>query len=153
MTVEDSNRVVSNWWSHIETHDAKLRPGHRVPVDVRWTAQLQSAAPVIAFSKRTPSLPGWITRLLTGGELEASGRLQAGKAFIDLSDLKARTALLRIEGNFRQQGEAQSGVFRVSSGPLSVGIELQNEETQLIFFGRPIAPSLAASTKHVSPAP
>lgn len=86
VNLRDSDKVVSNWWSHIETHDAKLRPGQRSLVDALWTAKLQNAAPVLAFSKRTPSLPGWITRLLTGGEVDASGRLQAGKAFMVLSD-------------------------------------------------------------------
>ena len=48
-----------------------------------WSAQLQNATPVLAFSKRIPAVPG----LLAGGEVNASGRLRAGKAFVELSNL------------------------------------------------------------------
>ncbi|MBN1606511.1 MAG: hypothetical protein JW940_07745 [Polyangiaceae bacterium] len=145
VTLRDSNAVVSHWWGRMETLDAKLRPGQRVLVDVTWTAKLQNAAPVLAFSKRTPSLPGWIDRVVAGGEVEASGRLQAGKAFVTLSNLKARTGLLSVEGDFRQRGKAKAGVFRVSAGPLAVGIELENDETNVILIGKAVEPPLVAS--------
>jgi len=115
-----------------------------VPVDVIWSAQLQNATPILAFSKRTPAVPGWITRMLAGGQVRASGHLKAGSAFIELSHLKARTGLLSLEGDFRQRGRAQSGVFRASAGPLSVGIEIKNDETNLILLGTAVEPPLVA---------
>jgi hypothetical protein len=73
-------RFLKTYRARLSGVDARLRRGQRVRVDRTWAAQLQSAAPVIAFSKRTPSLPGWLSRLLTGGEMEASGRLQGPRA-------------------------------------------------------------------------
>lgn len=144
VTLRDSNAVVSNWWSRIEAREATLRPAQRVPLAANWTAKLQNATPVLAFSQRVPSIPGWITRFLTGGEVEASGRLRAGKSFVELSNLEAQTGILSVEGSFRQRGEASSGAFGVSAGPLSVGIELKGQETKLIFIGTPVAPELEA---------
>jgi hypothetical protein len=148
--LRDSNVTVSDWWSRIETHNAKFRPDHRVPVDVTWTAQLQNATPILTFSKRTPSVPGWITRTLAGGEVKASGHLRAGNAFLELSHLKAHTGLLSVEGDFRESGSAQSGVFRVSSGPLSVGIEIQNDETNVILLGSAVEPALQVPAKQTA---
>ena len=142
--VRDSSAAVSGWWCRVETNDARFRPDYRVPVDVTWSARLQNATPILAFSKRTPAVPGWITRMLTGGQVRASGRLKAGSAFIELSHLKARTGLLSLEGDFRQRGPAQSGVFRASAGPLSVGIEIKNDETNLILLGTAVEPPLVA---------
>jgi hypothetical protein len=142
VTLRDANAVVSHWWGRMETRDARLRPGQRVPIDATWTARLQNARPVLAFSKRTPSLPSWFASFLTGGEFDASGRLQAGEGFLTLSNLKARTGLLRVEGNYRERGKAKTGVFRVSAGPLSVGIELRNDETNVILIGRALEPPL-----------
>lgn len=142
--LRDSKAAVSGWWCRIESNDAKFRADHRVPVEVAWSAQLQNAAPILAFSTRTPAVPGWITRLLAGGQVGASGHLKAGGEFIELSHLKARTGLLRLEGNFRQRGRAQSGVFRARLGPLSVGIEIKNDETNVILLGSAIEPPLTA---------
>jgi hypothetical protein len=144
----DSNAGVSGWWCRAETNDAKFRAEHRTPVEVTWSAQLQNATPILAFSKRTPAVPGWITRLLAGGQVGASGHLKAGSAFVELSHLKARTGLLRLEGDFRQRGSAQSGVFRVSAGPLSVGIEIKNDETHVILLGDAVEPPLTAPPQH-----
>jgi hypothetical protein len=151
--MQDSNRVVSDWWSHVEARAATLRPSQKLRLDLPWTAKLKSAAPVLAFSKRTPSVPGWITRALTGGEVAASGRLQAGRGFVELSNLKAQATLLEVEGDVRQRGEATSGVFRVSAGPLSVGIELENENTKVIFFGNAVQPPLQAPAKPAAAKP
>jgi hypothetical protein len=115
-----------------------------MPLDVNWTARLENATPVLAFSRHMPALPGWIVRFLTGGEVNATGRLRAGKGFVELSKAKAQTGLLNVEGSFRKRGEATAGVLRVSSGPLSLGIELNNDEMKLIFFGRPVEPALVA---------
>jgi len=144
VTLRDSDSVVGNWWGSVESHDAKLRPSQLMPLDVNWTARLENATPVLAFSRHMPALPGWIVRFLTGGEVNATGRLRAGKGFVELSKAKAQTGLLNVEGSFRKRGEATAGVLRVSSGPLSLGIELNNDEMKLIFFGRPVEPALVA---------
>ncbi len=144
VTLRDSDVVVGNWWGSVESHDAKLRPSQAVPFEVNWTAKLENAVPLLAFSKHTPALPGWIVRFLSGGEVNGTGRLRAGKAFVELSKMKAQTGLLNVEGSFRKRGNAKVGAFRVSAGPLSVGIELTNDEMKLIFIGRPVVPALIA---------
>ena len=150
VTLKDSNAGISNWWSRVTIHEAKFRSNQRIPFETYFSAELQSAAPVIAFSKRTPSVPGWITRFLAGGEVDASGHLHLGKAYVDLSNFKAQTGLLNVKGHFRERGEAKSGVFQVSAGPLSVGIEIKNEDTSLILVGSAVEPPLAAPFKQVS---
>ncbi len=147
VTLEDSIAVMSNWWSRVEIYDAKYRPSQRVPIDVTWTARLKNAAPVLAFSKRTPSMPGWITRFLAGGEVEASGRLRAGREFIELSRIEAQTGLLSVKGHFRERGEAKSGVFQVTASPFSVGIELKNEDTNVLLVGSAVEPPLEAPVR------
>jgi hypothetical protein len=148
VTLRDSNATVTQWWSRVETHNAKFRPDQRVPVDVTFTARLQNATPILALSKRTPSVPGWITRFLAGGEVKASGRLKAGDAFVELSHLEARTGLLNVEGHYRERNQAKTGAFRVSAGPLSVGIEIKNDETNIVLIGSDVEPPLkvAATT-------
>ena len=88
--------------------------------------------------------------MLAGGQVEASGHLKAGSAFMELSHLKARAGLLRLEGDFRQRGPAQSGVFRASAGPLSVGIEVKNDETTVILLGSAVEPPLTANPEHTA---
>jgi hypothetical protein len=144
LTLHDSNARVSDWWGNIQLHQAKFRPNQRLLVDLTWAAQLKNATPVLAFSKRVPSVPGWITRFLAGGTVVTSGRLQAGPAFMELSDVRAQTGLLDVTGHLREQGDAKAGVFRVSAPPLSVGIELKNEETNVILIGSAVEPQLAA---------
>jgi hypothetical protein len=150
VTLRDSNASVSNWWSNVELHRSKFRPSQRLPVDVIWTAQLKNATPVLAFSKRIPSVPSWITRFLAGGKVEASGRLQAGTDFVELSNLRARTGLLEVTGHLREKGDAKSGVFRVSAFPFSVGIELKNEETKVILMGSAVEPQLETPSERVT---
>jgi hypothetical protein len=78
--------------------------------------------------------------------VEASGHLRAGQSFFELSHLNAHTGLLTVEGDFRERGSAQSGVFRVGAGPLSVGIAIKNGETNVILFGTAVEPPLDASS-------
>jgi hypothetical protein len=142
VVLRDPNAAVSDWWSHVQFYDVKFRPGQRTSLDLLWTAKAQNAAPVLAFSSRTPSVPGWITRLLAGGEVDASGRLLAGSTFVELLNFRAHTGLLTVEGRLRKRGESKSGVFRVTSGPLSVGIELKNDQTNVILIGSAVEPPL-----------
>jgi len=81
--------------------------------------------------------------------VEASGRLQAGTDFIELSNLRAQTGLLDVTGHLREHGDAKSGVFRVSAAPFSVGIELKNEETKVILIGSTVEPQLETPSKRV----
>lgn len=153
VTLKDSNAAISNWWSRVDIRNATFRPGQPIPLEMYWWARLQNASPVIAFSKRTPSVPGWITRFFAGGEVEASGHLHLGKAYIELSNFKAQTGLLNVAGRFRERGEAKSGVFKVSAGPLSVGIEIKNEDTNVILVGSTAEPPLAAPVKQAGVLP
>lgn len=147
VSMRDSNTAIYDWWSSVELRDVSFRPGRRVLLDVPFKAKLANATPVLAFSKRSPSIPDWVTRFLTGGEAQASGHLRAGKMFMELSNLKAQTGILRVEGELHERDDATSGVLRVSAGPLSIGFELKNEETKLVFFGKPVEPQLATATK------
>jgi len=152
LTLRDSNASVSDWWSNIELHESKLRPSQRSQVDVTWTAQLKNAAPVLAFSKRVPSVPSWFTRFLAGGMVDASGRLQAGKAWFELSRIRAHTGILDVEGQIRKDGEAKSGVFRLSAAPFSVGIEIKNDETNVVLIGNAVQPLLETRSDHLATA-
>ena len=144
--LRDNSAAVSDWWGRVETHGAKFRSEQRVPLDLSWTARFQNATPILAFSKRVPSVPRWVTRFFVGGEVEASGHLRAGNSFYELSHLNAHTGLLTVAGDFRERGLAQSGVFRVGAGPLSVGIEIKNAETSVILLGTAVEPPLEASS-------
>jgi len=152
LALRDANAFVSNWWSNIELYESRLRLSQRTQVDVTWTAQLKNATPVLAFSKRVPSVPGWITRFLAGGTVEAAGRLQAGKAWFELSRIRAHTGLLDVEGHLREHGEAKSGVFRLSAAPFSIGIEIKNDETNVVLLGNVVEPLLETPPDHLASA-
>ena len=144
VSLRDSDTTVSDWWSNMELKKVRVRPSNLVPFDVSFQAKLSSATPVLAFSKRTPDIPGWITRFFTSGEVNTSGRLRGGTKFLELSNFKATTGILKVTGKLQTRGEATFGAFQVSSGPLSVGIELNNDETKLIFVSTNVAPTPAS---------
>ena len=107
--------------------DANDRP---LTLEVAIQAELSSVRPVLALYGAGGKLPGWVRRL-DPGALRGTFSLALTPDHFSLEQLVLRAGALEARAHLYSDEEATSGALLLGSGPLRVGLEIEDGETRL----------------------
>ncbi|WP_437678639.1 hypothetical protein [Sorangium sp. So ce131] len=122
LAIEHEGEALPGWWARIDIDDAKVRKGL---MEATIRLECKDARPAVKLLDAEDVIPGWASGLLTMDGLTASAKVQRKGDDVDFRLLEAQGGNLAIRGRLtKSDGRDALGAFLVTSGPLSVGIDL-----------------------------
>jgi hypothetical protein len=98
-------------------------------LDARLALSSRDARPILsALGASVPKLARAVLKL---EGLEASGRIRAGRGHLELRELDVKGGHLHMEGDFRQLGHRQDGVFFLDAGKFNFGVSVRDGRSRL----------------------
>jgi hypothetical protein len=113
------------WWGRIAIPRGTLGD----LLDARISIAAMDARPILsALGATVPKLARAVLKL---EGLDASGRIRAGRGHLELRELDAKGGRLHMEGDFRQIGHRQDGVFFLDAGKFNFGVAVRDGRSHL----------------------
>lgn len=115
------------WWASIDVLHAELAERK---LGIAIQARCKDARPALEFLAAGDAMPEWATGLLNTESVTFNARIERKGTRTDINLLRARSLGLDVRGRLKKpDGERAEGAFLIKSGPLSVGIAIDEDGT------------------------
>ena len=123
-----------HWWGTFDVGPGKLRSTDGgLELSGRVAARCRDARPL--YTLFSVGLPKWAQGLFTLDDFRATAGIVLGPATVEVSSLDARGGKFTVAGDYRRRGKTAGGVFRVSAGSLSAGVEIAGGKSAVRLAG------------------
>jgi hypothetical protein len=138
-----SGKESPRWWGEFDVGPGKLRSTDSgLELSGRVAARCRDARPLYTLFQ--VGLPKWAQGIFRLSEFRGGADVVLGPAVVEVKRLEASGGRISIAGDYRERGRATRGAFLVSTGSLSVGIDVDGAKPSLKLAG---AKSWFASTR------
>jgi hypothetical protein len=121
-----------DWWGKFDLTTAEIRSGRVPPFQTTVALHSRDARPL--FTLFRVGLPGWTRGLLKLEGFDGRARVGLGPSFIRLDDFEASGGAFHLRGRYLAR-KTSNGAFLLESGPVDVGVEIQNGKSALKLAG------------------
>lgn len=121
-----------DWWGNFDLTTAEIRSGRVPPFQTTVALHCRDARPL--FTLFRVGLPGWTRGLLKLEGFEGKARVGLGPNFTRLDDFEAAGGAFHLRGRYLAR-KTSNGAFLLESGPLDVGVEIQDGKSSLKLIG------------------
>lgn len=127
-------RSRQGWWTTVDLPSARIDLAEPSSVNGTVRAQASDAGFLIDLFGGNRSMPAWMGRLVDSGKVNAQGRVQWKGDALVLDRVEANNDRYRLQARLRMAGGKRNGQLLAQSGPLSVGVDLQDGKRDMRFI-------------------
>src|SRR5262249_9451220 len=118
-----------DWWGHFEFPSGQLRDG----LTANSVVEARDARPLYTLFRA--DLPSWAEGLLKLEGIRSTARVRLSSDLVDVRDLEADGGKFHISGEYSERGDRERGAFLIQTGPLSIGIDIEEDKGHLRLLG------------------
>jgi hypothetical protein len=132
---DNADPAAAAWWGNLALRQTLLRTSGGVRFETKAHLTARDASIATALVSQNTSVPGWAVSAFRMPELEADAQLRVARSSFEVRSLVARGGGTSVRTEYAKRAGRQDGAVLVDLGWISVGYDLAEGATGLVFFG------------------
>ncbi len=123
------------WWGNLALRQTALRASGGLRLETKAHLTAKDASIATALVSQNSSVPSWVVSAFRMPHLEADAQLRVAPASFEVRSLMARGGGTSIRTEYAKRDGRQDGAVLVDLGWISVGYDLAEGASGVVFFG------------------
>ena len=119
------------WWANADLDGARFTWRQPMQLDGDASVQMKDVGLLLALFAERKALPGWVDKVVGGGEVQATSGVRVDGRSVVLDELRASNPRIALRARLRLADDTATGNLYVHWGILGLGVSLRQGERKL----------------------